>query len=70
MNNYADGAAAAYGKFEDFGEMPVGSILAKDSFTVDGLGVGRCGTVSRLFESIESDSETGKTYEAGQTGRN
>jgi hypothetical protein len=38
VNNYADGAAAAYGKFEDFGEMPVGSILAKDSFTIDGNG--------------------------------
>ena len=38
VNNYANGAAAAYGKFEDFGEMPVGSILAKDSFAVDGSG--------------------------------
>ena len=38
VNNYANKTAAAYGKFEDFGEMPVGSILAKDSFTVDGSG--------------------------------
>ena len=38
VNNYANETAAAYGKFEDFGEMPVSSILAKDSFTVDGSG--------------------------------
>ncbi len=38
VNNYANKTAAAYGKFEDFEEMPVGSILAKDSFTVDGGG--------------------------------
>ena len=38
VNNYANEIAAAYGKFEDFGEMPVGSILAKDSFTLDAGG--------------------------------
>ena len=43
VNNYANETGAAYGKFEDFGEMPVGSILAKDSFTLDGDGEGSSG---------------------------
>jgi hypothetical protein len=34
VQNYANGKARAYGKFENAGVMPVGSILAKDSFTV------------------------------------
>lgn len=38
VNNYANGTAANYGKFEGFGEMPVGSVLAKDSFLVDASG--------------------------------
>ncbi len=34
LNNYANAIAVNYGKFESFGVMPVGSTLAKDSFTV------------------------------------
>ena len=34
VNNYGNGAAAAYGDFEAAGTMPVGAILAKDSFAV------------------------------------
>ncbi|MFQ5775393.1 MAG: hypothetical protein ACE5GS_12805 [Kiloniellaceae bacterium] len=34
VNNYANDVARAYGRFEESGEMPVGSILAKDSFAV------------------------------------
>jgi hypothetical protein len=35
VNNYANSVAAAeYGKFEDAGPMPAGSLLAKDSFVV------------------------------------
>jgi hypothetical protein len=34
LNNYANSTAKAYGAFEDAGTMPVGSIIAKDSFTV------------------------------------
>jgi len=34
LNNYANKTARAYGKFERSGKMPLGSILAKDSFTV------------------------------------
>jgi len=32
VNNYANATAKAYGKFEDAGVLPVGSVLAKDSF--------------------------------------
>ncbi|MEX2616375.1 MAG: cytochrome P460 family protein [Alphaproteobacteria bacterium] len=38
VQNYANATAKAYGAFENAGVMPVGSILAKDSFTVDGKG--------------------------------
>lgn len=34
LNNYANPVAKAYGAFEDAGRMPVGSIIAKDSFSV------------------------------------
>ena len=33
-NNYANDVARAYGRFEKAGELPVGSIIAKDSFAV------------------------------------
>lgn len=32
--NYANETASAYGDYEDAGELPVGSIIAKDSFSV------------------------------------
>jgi hypothetical protein len=32
VNNYANAAAKAYGKYEAAGKMPVGAIIAKDSF--------------------------------------
>ncbi len=34
VNNYANARGAAYGRFEDAGRLPVGSIIAKDSFSV------------------------------------
>lgn len=34
LNNYANSKADAYGSFEKAGKFPVGSIIAKDSFTV------------------------------------
>ncbi len=34
LNNYANPTAKAYGAFEDAGTMPVGSIIAKDSFSI------------------------------------
>jgi len=38
VNNYANPKAKAYGKFEQSGKMPVGAILAKDSFEVSSSG--------------------------------
>lgn len=38
VQNYANPEAKAYGAFETAGVMPVGSVLAKDSFTVGGKG--------------------------------
>ena len=38
INNYANEAAKAYGRFEEAGRMPVGAVIAKDSFTVTGDG--------------------------------
>jgi len=34
VNNYANARGAAYGRFEEAGRLPVGSIIAKDSFSV------------------------------------
>ena len=38
VNNYANATGKRYGKYEDSGPMPVGSILAKDSFAVHADG--------------------------------
>lgn len=38
INNYANLAAAAYGRFEEGGRLPAGSVLAKDSFAVTARG--------------------------------
>ncbi len=38
VSNYANETASAYGDYEDAGEMPVGSIIAKDSFSVAQTG--------------------------------
>jgi hypothetical protein len=38
VQNYGNAKASAYGKYEKAGRMPVGSILAKDSFTVTPAG--------------------------------
>jgi hypothetical protein len=34
VNNYANGSARAYGTFEEAGQLPAGSVVAKDSFAV------------------------------------
>ncbi len=38
VNNYANTAAQAYGKFEEVGRLPEGALLAKDSFAVTSRG--------------------------------
>ncbi len=38
VNNFANATGRKYGKFEESGPLPVGSILAKDSFVVHGNG--------------------------------
>ena len=38
VNNYANAKGKAYGKFEKAGTMPVGAMMAKDSFMVTGGG--------------------------------
>ena len=38
VDNYGNAVAAAYGKYENAGTMPVGSKLAKPSFSVKGNG--------------------------------
>ena len=38
VNNYANMAARAYGKFEESGRLPQGALLAKDSFAVTARG--------------------------------
>lgn len=38
LSNYANPTAAAYGSYEEAGELPVGSVIAKDSFAVTETG--------------------------------
>ena len=38
VNNYANAIAAAYGRFEQAGPMPLGAVVAKDSFAVTADG--------------------------------
>ena len=38
VNNYANGMGRAYGSFEEAGDLPVGSVAAKDSFAVTAAG--------------------------------
>jgi hypothetical protein len=38
VNNYANGMGRAYGSFEAAGQLPVGSVVAKDSFAVTAAG--------------------------------
>ena len=38
VNNYYNAAASAYAAYEDAGAMPAGSVLVKDSFSVDAKG--------------------------------
>lgn len=43
VNNYANDIAKAYGLYEEAGHLPVGSVLAKDTFTVTEDGTVRPG---------------------------
>jgi len=43
INNYANEAASAYGQFESAGRLPVGAVIAKDSFVVERDGTVRPG---------------------------
>ncbi len=38
LNNYGNAAASAYGRFEKAGRLPVGAVIAKDSFSVTETG--------------------------------
>ena len=61
VNNYAnDIGAANYGLFEEAGPSPVGTVLAKDSFSVAGSGRVRAGPLF-LMEKMEAgfDPDTG-----------
>ncbi|MGI9412640.1 MAG: cytochrome P460 family protein [Hyphomicrobiales bacterium] len=60
INNYANGAAKAYGRYEEAGRMPVGAVVAKDSFTVTGDGAITAGP---LF--VMEKMPTGFNYVSG-----
>ncbi|MFC4270855.1 cytochrome P460 family protein [Sneathiella chungangensis] len=53
MNYANDVAKDAYGKYEEVGKMPVGSILAKDSFVVETSGAASVGPLF-LMEKMGS----------------
>lgn len=53
LNNYGNQASLAYGRFEQAGKLPVGSILAKDSMTVSKDGKAMPGALF-LMEKMEA----------------
>ncbi len=59
VQNYANATARAYGAFEKAGVMPAGSILAKDSFGVNGKGnvsVGPMFLMEKMAAGFNADS--------------
>lgn len=63
VQNYANGTAKAYGKFEKSGRMPVGSYLVKDSFTAtpDGkVGVGPLFIMRKMSAGWNKESDDWK----------
>jgi hypothetical protein len=59
VQNYANATARAYGAFEKAGVMPAGSILAKDSFGVNGKGnvvVGPMFLMEKMPAGFNADS--------------
>lgn len=53
LNNYGNQAAQAYGRYEQAGRLPVGSILAKDSMTVSKDGKAMPGALF-LMEKMQA----------------
>lgn len=53
VNNYANEAALHYGRFEKAGEMPVGAVIAKDSFSVTAAGVVRTAPLALMQKKPE-----------------
>lgn len=60
VNNYANDVAVAYGRYEDAGVLPVGSVLVKDSFTATDDGMAEAGP---LF--VMEKREDGFNYVTG-----
>ena len=52
LNNYANEIARAYGRFEEAGRLPVGSVVAKDSIAVTDEGMASPGPLF-LMEKME-----------------
>ena len=59
VSNYANAVGRAYGNFEEAGIMPVGTVLAKDSFVVTmagGVGVGPLFLMEKMEAGFNADS--------------
>ncbi|MEQ9640948.1 MAG: hypothetical protein RIM84_13075 [Alphaproteobacteria bacterium] len=72
VNNYTNGTgAAAYGKFEEVGRVPIGSVMAKDSFVVhpDGkASVGPLFLMEKMPAGFREDSDDWKYTMVMPTG--
>ncbi|MGF1624009.1 MAG: hypothetical protein ACFCVH_03930 [Alphaproteobacteria bacterium] len=63
VNNYGNAPAESYGDWEDGGPMPVGAILAKDSFVVGGdgtVGLGPLFLMEKMDAGFHPDSDDWK----------
>lgn len=71
VQNYANDTGRAYGAFEKAGRMPVGSILAKDSFTVTPngrVGVGPLFLMEKMSGGFNKKSDDWKYSMVMPTG--
>lgn len=63
VNNFANETGEAYGKFEEFGSMPVGSILAKDSFGVNKRGEVKLGPLFTMVKKEAGFNEKSRDWQ-------
>lgn len=62
VNNYANAAAHAYGRFEESGTLPEGAVLAKDSFTVTEAGDVFTGPLFLMEKMAEGFDDLGRDW--------
>ena len=63
VNNFANEVGSAYGKYEEFGSVPVGTILAKDSFGVNKRGEVKLGPLFTMVKMEAGFNESSRDWQ-------